>query len=126
MFMYQLAYGILMVSFVLWLTAHSYAALVLFGIVMGVGYGGIAAMAPPVAAAIFGVAALGELLGIMFTGFGLACIVGPPLAGVLVDYTHDFRWPVFVAAGAAVLALLVVIPLGKYKAEAAKEGAAAG
>ncbi|HEY1730596.1 MAG TPA: MFS transporter [Terriglobales bacterium] len=126
MFMYQLAYGILMVSFVLWLTAHSYAALVLFGIVMGVGYGGIAAMAPPVAAAIFGIAGLGELLGIMFTGFGLACIVGPPLAGVLVDYTHDFRWPVFVAAGAAVLALLVVIPLGKYKAEAAKEGAAAG
>ena len=82
-------------------------------------------MAPPVAAAIFGVAGLGELLGIMFTGFGLACIVGPPLAGVLVDYTHDFKWPVFVAAAAAVLALLFVIPLGKYKAEAAKERATA-
>jgi len=125
MFMYQLAYGILMVSFALWLTAHSYAALVLFGIVMGVGYGGIAAMAPPVAASIFGVAGLDELLGIMFTGFGLACIVGPPLAGVLVDYTHDFKWPVFIAAGAAVLALLAVIPLGKYKAEGTKERATA-
>lgn len=125
MFMYQVAYFILMVSFVLWLTAHSYAALVVFGVVMGVGYGGIAAMAPPVAAAIFGVAGLGELLGIMFTGFGLACLVGPPAAGLLVDYTHDFKWPVFVAAGAAVLALVFVIPLGKYKAEAKKERAVA-
>ena len=125
MFMYQLAYAILMASFALWLTAHSYLSLVLFGLVMGVGYGGIAAMAPPVAAAIFGVAGLGELLGIMFTGFGLACIVGPPAAGVLVDYTHDFKWPVFVAAGAAVVALLLVLPLGKYKAEAVRERSAA-
>ena len=115
MFMYQLAYAILLVSFGLWLTAHSYTSLVLFGLVMGVGYGGIAAMAPAVAAAIFGVVGLGELLGILFTGFGLACIVGPPVAGVLVDYTHDYKWTVFVASAAAVLALLTVIPLGKYK-----------
>ncbi len=124
-FMYQLAYGILLMSFVVWFTAHSYAVLVMFGIVMGVGYGGIAAMAPPVAAVLFGVAGLGELLGIMFTGFGLACIVGPPLAGILVDYTHDFKWPVFVAAGAAVLALAFVIPLGKYKTQPAKQRATA-
>lgn len=125
MFMYQVAYAILMVSFALWLFAHSYTLLVLFGLVMGVGYGGIAAMAPAVAAAIFGVAGLGELLGIMFTGFGLACIVGPPLAGLLVDYTHDFKWPVFVAASAAVVALLFVIPLGRYKARQEERRSAA-
>ncbi len=125
MFMYQLAYGILLVSFALWLTAHSYTSLVLFGLVMGVGYGGIAAMAPAVAAGIFGVAGLGELLGIMFTGFGLACIVGPPLAGVLVDYTHDYKWTVFIASAAAVLALLFVIPLGKYKARQEERRSAA-
>ena len=115
MFMYQVAYAILLVSFVLWLTAHSYMSLVLFGLVMGVGYGGIAAMAPAVAAAIFGTGGLGELLGIMFTGFGLACLVGPPLAGLMVDYTHDYKWTVFIASTAAVLALLTVIPLRKYK-----------
>lgn len=123
--MFQVAYAILLVSFALWLTAHSYTSLVLFGLVMGVGYGGIAAMAPAVAAAIFGVAGLGELLGIMFTGFGLACIVGPPLAGVLVDRTHDYKWTVFIATAAALLALLSVIPLGKYKTQREERESAA-
>ncbi len=115
MTMYQIAYAILLASFGLWLFAHSYIFLVLFGLVMGIGYGGIAAMAPAVAAAIFGIAGLGELLGILFTGFGLACIVGPPMAGVLVDVTHDFRWPIYVAAAAALLAFLAVVPLRQFK-----------
>jgi len=114
--MYQVAYLILLASFALWLTAHSYASLVGFGLVMGVGYGGLAAMAPAVAANIFGIEGLGELLGILFTGFGVACVVGPPLAGMLVDRTHDYKWPVFVAAVAAALALAVVIPLRRYRA----------
>ncbi len=115
----------LLVSFALWLTAHSYASLVAFGLVMGVGYGGLAAMAPAVAANIFGVEGLGELLGILFTGFGVACLVGPPLAGLLVDRTLDYHWPVFVAACAAVLALIVVIPLRRYGAARDKTLAAA-
>jgi MFS family permease len=115
--MYQASFLILPASFALWLTAHSYASLVAFGLVMGVGYGGIAAMAPAVAANIFGIEGLGELLGILFTGFGVACLVGPPLAGVLVDHTHDYKWPVFVAACAAVIALMVVVPLRKYQAQ---------
>jgi len=47
----------------------------------------------------------------LFTGFGVACLVGPPLAGVMVDYTHDYKWPVFVAAASAVVALIAVMPL---------------
>jgi MFS family permease len=125
MTMYQIAYTILLVSFVFWLGARSYIFLVVFGLVMGVGYGGIAAMAPAVAAAIFGIAGLGELLGILFTGFGFACIVGPPMAGVLVDRTHDFRWPVFVAATAALLALLAVIPLRQFKEQCQEKSAKA-
>jgi predicted MFS family arabinose efflux permease len=123
--MYQSAYLILMLSFALWLAARSYPVLVLFGLVMGVGYGGIAAMAPAVAATIFGIAGLGELLGILFTGFGLACIVGPPLAGTMVDRTHDYRWPVFIAAGAAVLALILIVPLRRYSDRNKEERAAA-
>jgi hypothetical protein len=37
------------------------------------------------------------LLGILFTGLGVASLIGPPAAGTLVDYTHDFKWPVFIA-----------------------------
>jgi MFS family permease len=109
--MYQAAYLILLISFAVWLMAHSYAALVTFALLMGVGYGGIAAMSPAVAASVFDVEGLGELLGVLFTALGTACLVGPPIAGALVDHFHDFKWPVFVGAAASVLALLFVVPL---------------
>lgn len=111
---YIAAYAVLLASFGFWLMAHAYPELAAFSWVMGVGYGGIAAMAPAVLASLFGVNGLGEMLGISFTALGAACLVGPPLAGLLVDYTHDFKWPVFVAAGAAVLAMIFVIPLRRY------------
>jgi MFS family permease len=109
--MYQASYLILLISFGVWLVAGSYGGLVLFALLMGVGYGGIAAMSPAVAASTFGIEGLGELLGILFTGLGAACLVGPPIAGVLVDHFHDYKWPVFVAGGASVLALLVATRL---------------
>jgi MFS family permease len=82
--------------------------------VMGVGYGGLAAMYAPVTASIFGVEELGELLGILFTGFGLGSLIGPPLAAAFVDSTHDYKYPVLVATAAAALAFLLVLPLRKY------------
>ena len=114
--MYQAAYLVLLASFAFWLTAHTYLSLVIFSLVMGIGYGGIAAMAPAVTALVFGVEGLGELLGILFTGFGIACLFGPTMAGVLVDRFHDYKWPVFVAAGASVLALILVVPLRRCEA----------
>jgi len=125
--MYQIAYAILMASFALWLIAHSYLLMVLFGIAMGVGYGGIAAMAPAVTAEVFGVEGLGELLGILFTAFGVASIVGPPLAGTLMDRTHNYHWPVALAAAAAVFALFSSIPLSGFcEREEVEEQRAAG
>jgi MFS family permease len=109
--MYQASFLILMISFFVWLAAHSYPSLVIFALLMGVGYGGIAAMSPAVAAFTFGIEGLGELLGILFTGFGAACLVGPPVAGILVDRFHDYKWPVFVGTGASVLALIFAILL---------------
>lgn len=109
--MYRISYAILLAGFGFWLTAHSYSSLILFALVMGTGYGGIAAMIPAVAASLFGTDNLGELLGVLFTGLGAACLVGPPLAGALVDYTHDYQSSVFVGAAASVLALAFVIPL---------------
>lgn len=109
--MYKVSFAFLLGSYGFWLTAHSYGSLVVFGLVMGVGYGGIAAMAPAVAASIFGVEGLGELLGIFFTGFGIACLIGPTAAGVLVDHTGDYKWPVFVATAAAVAGFAVILSL---------------
>jgi MFS family permease len=117
MTMYLTSYAILLLSFGFWLAAHAYPLLATFSLVMGVGYGGIAAMAPAVTASIFGVEALGELLGILFTALGAACLVGPPVAGALIDSMHDSKLPVFVAAAAAILAMIFVVPLRKYAVE---------
>ena len=118
--MYQASYLILLISFGVWLAAGSYTSLVIFALLMGVGYGGIAAMSPAVAAYAFGVEGLGELLGILFTGFGAACLVGPPLAGILVDHFHDYKFPVFVGASASVVALIFVIMLDHKSTTAAR------
>ncbi len=120
MTMYLTSYAILLLSFAFWLAAHAYPLLAAFSCVMGVGYGGIAAMAPAVTASIFGVEALGELLGILFTALGAACLVGPPMAGALVDSMHDSKLPVFVATAAAILAMVFVVPLRKYTVEERK------
>ena len=109
--MYHAAFFILLLGNAVWFAAHTYAVLVLFGVVMGIGYGGIAAMAPAVAADLFGVDGLGELLGVLFTGFGAACLVGPPLAGAIIYYTNDFKWPAFLAVAASLLGLALVMPL---------------
>lgn len=113
--MYQVAYFFLLISLLVWLRASTYAELVVFALVMGIGYGGIAAMSPAVAASIFGIEGLGELLGILFTGFGIACLVGPPLAGALVDHLHNYKWPAIVGVGASLLSVLFVILLRTCK-----------
>ena len=73
-------------SFVLWWVAGgSYAVLLVFAIVLGVGYGGFVALAPAVVAERFGVERLGALLGVLYTSAGLGSAVGPPAAGAIID-----------------------------------------
>jgi MFS family permease len=73
-------------SFVLWWVAGgSYAALLAFALVLGVGYGGYVALAPAVVAARFGVERLGALLGVLYTSAAVGSAVGPPAAGAVVD-----------------------------------------
>jgi MFS family permease len=73
-------------SFALWLVAGgSYAVLLLFAIVLGVGYGGFVALAPAVVAERFGVERLGALLGVLYTSAGVGTAIGPPVAGAIID-----------------------------------------
>jgi len=117
--MYQLSFVVLFLGYIVWITGHVYPSLVLFSLVMGLGYGGVAGMAPAVTAALFGTQGLGQLLGILFTALGMACLVGPPIAGLLIDYSHTYRSTPLYAAVAAGLALIVAIPLHKFDPQAA-------
>lgn len=83
---FQACFAMVGASFALWLVAgSSYVALLGFTLVLGVGYGGFVALAPAVVAARFGVANLGALLGVLYTGPGIGSAIGPPAAGAIID-----------------------------------------
>ncbi|MCU1502772.1 MAG: putative major facilitator superfamily transporter [Ilumatobacteraceae bacterium] len=82
----QASFAVMACSFVLWLLAgSSLEMLVLFAIVMGVGYGGFIALAPAVVATLYGTRDLGAILGALYTAAAIGGLIGPPVAGELID-----------------------------------------
>jgi len=108
---YLLSCVVVLAACIVWVMSHGYLSLVIFALLMGVGYGANAAMTPSVTAAKFGIEGLGRLLGWLYTSFAIACLIGPPLGGTLADQTHDYRFPVFVALIGAVASLAAIFPL---------------
>ncbi len=111
--LYRTCYLIHGVSFVVWLVAgSSYALMVLFVLVLGVGYGGFVALGPIVVADRMGVAGLGSILGILYTAPGIGALIGAPTAGWLIDRTDGYTWAIVgcIAACAVSVVLLVGLP----------------
>ncbi|MEM9041036.1 MAG: MCT family MFS transporter [Actinomycetota bacterium] len=83
---YQGCFATMGVSFLVWWAADDrYAVLVLFAVVLGVAYGGFIALSPAVAAQLFGPVGLGGILGFLYTSAGVGGLVGPPVAGAVID-----------------------------------------
>jgi MFS family permease len=96
----QLSFGVMAASFLLWLGAGgSYAMLVAFAVVMGVGYGGFIALVPAVTATLLGTRGLGTILGALYTAAGIGGLIGPPVAGEIIDR---------VSYGAAIVAAMLL------------------
>jgi predicted MFS family arabinose efflux permease len=105
--MYLLCFAVLPVGLGLWLVAgSSYAVLAVFAVVLGVSHGGYVALSPEVTTQLFGVANLGTVLGALWTAPGIAGLLSPVLAGVLID-TAGYTATIVTALGLAVLAFLV-------------------
>lgn len=107
----QVSFGLMAVSYVLWLVAGgNVALLVAFTVVMGFGYGGFIALSPAVIAVLFGTVGMGAILGAAYTAAGIGGLVGPPLAGEIIDrVSYDAAIVlamVLTALGTAVLLLL--------------------
>ena len=100
---YQACFLLMAGSFALWLGAPSYPRLVVFAVLLGVGYGGFVALGPPLVAEVFGVQGLGALLGVLYTSAALGSAVGPPVAGLLIGDGEGY--------GTAVRCALVVLCL---------------
>lgn len=112
--LYRTCLMITAASFVVWFAAgSSYAMLVLFVIVLGIGYGGFVALSPIVISDRLGVAGLGSMLGLLYTGPGIGALIGAPTAGWLIDSTDGYRWAIAacLACAVAAVALLSGLPV---------------
>lgn len=126
--LYRTCLAIHAVSFVVWFVAGaSYAVLVVFVLVLGVGYGGFVALGPIVVSDRMGVSGLGSILGLLYTGPGLGALIGAPTAGVIIDRTGSYRWAIAVCfltcvASVALLSGLPVRPDGRLERAADARG----
>ena len=112
--LYQACYLLLAASFALWLAGGSYLSMVVFAIAMGGGYGGFVALSPAVLAELFGVARLGTVMGILYTSGGVGALLGPPVAGLIIDYTGSYRWAIAYSLVGALASFAILIPLTRY------------
>lgn len=107
---YTASFLVMALSFLIWLAAgHSYPLLLVFAVVLGVSYGGFVALAPAVAADLFGPVGLGGILGALYTAAGIGGLIGSPLVGALIDHL-DYR-PTLIIATAIGLASVAVLRL---------------
>lgn len=81
----------------------TYALLALYGFLLGIIPTGIFTQAPLLAPVP---AATGPILGLALSGQGLGILVGPPLAGSLLERTGGWTWPVLLL-GTALLGLVM-------------------
>jgi MFS family permease len=107
----QMAIFVLAASYLVWLAEPGYAGLAVFAAIMGAAYGGWVAISPSVLAEFFGTEGLGGTAGALYTGAGIGALLGPPLAGVVVDATGSYRPAIVGAMVLEVAALAVILTL---------------
>lgn len=99
------SFVLMTVSYFLWLfSGGRFAVLVIYALVMGVGYGGYIALMPAVAATIFGTKGLGQTLGFLYTSAGIGGLIGPTLIGAIIDaasYDAALIVTILITAGSA-------------------------
>ncbi len=98
-------------SYAIWLTLPGYYSLVVFSLCLGLAYGIRIALVPTVLIEFCGLQNLGALLGVFFTATGIASVIGPLLAGYIIDYTGDYFWGIATAVVVGLLGFFAVVGL---------------
>ena len=113
--MYKLTTAVMALSFTAWLLLPGYWGLVVFALVMGVGYGGWVALAASVLAELYGPAGLGGSVGALYTCAGVGGVLGAGLGGILVDVSGGYTLPVAASLllGLVALGVLFALPSGR-------------
>ena len=88
--LFKLTVLMMAISYAIWLFSSSYDSLMIFAVVLGIGYGSRISAVPGVLIEYFGLQNVGTLLGVFFTASGLSALLGPLLAGLAVDLTASY------------------------------------
>jgi sugar phosphate permease len=112
-----LIYTLIAGSIPLLFFAQSPAALYAFAVVFGLGLGGEYMIIPLMAAELFGVKALGRLLGVILTADGVAEATFPMLVGHLRDTTGSYRTGFSLLIAVALAGTLAIAFLPRRRAE---------
>jgi len=110
--LYRASFALLAAGYAVWFAARgSFAVLLAAVVVFGVGYGGFVALSTIVLAERFSVVGLGALMGLFYTSQGLGGLIGPPLAGWMIDTTGSYAPVMLGGVGLELAALALVIRL---------------
>lgn len=103
---------VLVAASMLWALALSPAALILFAVLFGCGYGGFVALLPAFAVDQFGRQKAGTVIGLAYTGRAIAVLAAPLAAGFAIEAMGGHRVPVALAAlvGLVGVFLLTLVP----------------
>jgi MFS family permease len=91
-----------------WLAGGSYPLLVVFVLVHGIAYGGFVAVSASVVSDGFGAHRLGSVLGIIYAGAAVGSLIGPPMAGRILDSTGSLGPLVIALTAAATLGTILL------------------
>ncbi|XP_038649422.1 monocarboxylate transporter 12-like [Scyliorhinus canicula] len=96
---------ILSIALMLFPVAKSYTLLVIFSCICGFFFGTMLAIIVTVLTDVMGVEKLDNALGLIMFFRSIACLFGPPLAGLLVDTSGDYSSGFYVGGGGLFIAV---------------------
>ena len=100
-------------SMLIWATADNEPALQAFALGFGALQGGFVALLPAFVADSFGARSLGGVLGVLYTGRGIALLAAPPLLAFGIAALADHFLPVLVSALLGAAGTLLVARVGR-------------
>jgi MFS transporter, OFA family, oxalate/formate antiporter len=87
---------------------QSIPALIAGAVVAGLSYGALFALFPAVTADFFGIRNLGVNYGLVFTGWGVAGIIGPMLGGLAADMSGTYNISYYISGVMLLTGALIV------------------
>lgn len=116
-----LIYALVSLSILLLYSNHTPTAIYVFAILFGIGLGGDYMIIPLMAAELFGVKAIGRVMGLVITMDGMAEALGPMWAGALRDRTDSYATSFTALIILSVIGCIAVVLLPRKQNETVSE-----